>query len=581
MRTRNHFTFARTAALILTLAAASTLAPSPAAAQLEATLNAQRFLPAPSYHSFMTVDTARLLPAMGLGFDLTFDYAWRPLQVRTSDSLERQYGMIDGLVGGHLRAGFAPVDWAEIDVIFPFMQVTQVGTGLPGVGGNRAHYSIGDIELAGRFRLLAEEKAVGIAVIPFVAFPTGSRKLYASRGTFTFGARAALSRHWKVFHFGAHIGYRLVPGASVINESVAVDDELMYGVGVGVSPVPEWLDINLELMGAGTVGPQRFKLAPQALAGGVHSPLELHANVRLRTPVGLDVVVGGGPGLTLGAGTPGFRLFLGVSWAPPLSGAGDDPDGDRIRGDADACPNEPEDRDLFEDHDGCPELDNDGDGINDLDELDRRCINKPEDKDGFEDEDGCPDLDNDADGNPDTSDKCPNEPEDVDGYEDTDGCPDADNDGDGISDDLDLCPDRPEDMNGEKDEDGCPDEVKAVVKAEKIVILDKILFVTDSDSIIMDSYPILDAVKQTLKDHPGIKRVRIEGHTDDRADDAYNLDLSIKRAEAVMRYLVEQGVEPGQLEATGYGETRPLVANDTEENMQKNRRVEFSILDQK
>jgi len=571
---RTRITLAVTA---LTLAL---LTPSFASAQLEATLNAQRFLPAPSYHSFMTTDTARLLPAMGLGVDLTFDYAWRPLQVRTSTNLERQYGMIDGLVGGHLRAGFAPADWVEIDVIFPFMQVTQVGTGLAGVGGNRAHYSIGDIELSGRFRLLAEEKAVGIAVIPFVAFPSGSKKLYATRGTFTLGARAAVSRHWKVFHFGAHIGYRLVPGQSVINDSVAVDDELMYGLGVGVSPVPAWLDINLELMGAGTVGPERFRLPPQDLTGGIHSPLELHANARLRTPIGLDVVVGGGPGLTLGAGTPGFRVYVGVSWAPPLSG-GDDPDGDRILGKADLCPNEREDRDLFEDHDGCPEPDNDGDGILDLDEADRRCRNKPEDMDGFEDEDGCPDLDNDEDGNPDTSDKCPLEPEDVDGHEDTDGCPDEDNDGDGNPDTTDLCPDRPEDMNGVKDDDGCPDEVKAVVKAEKILILDKILFVTDSDKIIMDSYPVLDAVKQTLKEHTEIKRVRIEGHTDSRADDDYNMELSIKRAEAVMRYLVEHGVEPSRLEATGYGETKPLASDDTEENMQKNRRVEFTILEQR
>ena len=579
MRTRNHTSIGRAAALGAALITLLTLAPSPAAAQLEATLNAQRFLPAPSYHSFMTTDTARLLPAMGLGVDLTFDYAWRPLQVRTSDSLERQYGMIDGLVGGHLRAGFAPAEWVEIDVLFPFMQVTQVGTGLAGVGGNRAHYSIGDVELAGRFRLLAEEQAVGIAVIPFVSFPTGSKKLYATRGTFSFGARAAVSRHWKVFHFGAHIGYRMVPGAAVLNGSVAVDDELMYGIGVGVSPVPDLLDVNLELMGAGTVGPERFKLPPQDLAGGVHSPLELHANVRLKTPVGLDVVVGGGPGLTLGAGTPGFRLYLGVSWAPPLSG-GDDPDGDRITGEADLCPDVKEDRDLFEDHDGCPELDNDGDGINDLDELDRRCINKPEDMDGFEDEDGCPDLDNDQDGNPDTSDKCPNEAEDVDGFEDTDGCPDTDNDGDGISDEADYCPDRPEDMNGVKDDDGCPDEVKAVVKAEKILILDKILFVTGSDSIIMDSYPVLDAVTQTFKEHTTIKKVRIEGHTDGRADDDFNMELSLKRAKAVMKYLVDHGVAAGRLEAVGYGETKPLAPDDTEENMQKNRRVEFSILEQ-
>jgi len=66
--------------------------------------------------------------------------------------------------------------------------------------------------------------------------------------------------------------------------------------------------------------------------------------------------------------------------------------------------------------------DRDGDGI--PDELDK-CPDEPEDKDGFEDEDGCPDPDNDHDGIPDDKDKCPNEPETVNGVADEDGCPDS------------------------------------------------------------------------------------------------------------------------------------------------------------
>jgi len=65
-----------------------------------------------------------------------------------------------------------------------------------------------------------------------------------------------------------------------------------------------------------------------------------------------------------------------------------DPDKDGIVGDADKCPNEPEDKDGFQDEDGCPDPDNDGDGIPDA--VDK-CPNEPEDKDGFQDEDGCPD----------------------------------------------------------------------------------------------------------------------------------------------------------------------------------------------
>lgn len=69
-------------------------------------------------------------------------------------------------------------------------------------------------------------------------------------------------------------------------------------------------------------------------------------------------------------------------------GSGSDRDGDGIRDDMDRCPDEPEDRDGFEDQDGCPEADNDQDGIVDLDD---KCPAEPEAKNGRQDEDGCPD----------------------------------------------------------------------------------------------------------------------------------------------------------------------------------------------
>lgn len=97
-----------------------------------------------------------------------------------------------------------------------------------------------------------------------------------------------------------------------------------------------------------------------------------------------------------------------------------DPDHDGLRGEDDACPDQPEDLDGVEDGDGCPDLDNDHDGV--LDALDL-APNLPEDLDGFEDEDGRPDLDNDNDGIADADDLCPDRAEDFDGVEDGDGCP--------------------------------------------------------------------------------------------------------------------------------------------------------------
>jgi len=111
--------------------------------------------------------------------------------------------------------------------------------------------------------------------------------------------------------------------------------------------------------------------------------------------------------------------------------------------------------------------DRDRDGIPDARD---RCPDQPEDKDGFEDDDGCPDLDNDGDGIPDARDRCPDEPEDRDGFEDSDGCPDLDNDRDGIPDARDKCPNEPETVNGKDDDDGCPDELDPVAADPRATI---------------------------------------------------------------------------------------------------------------
>ena len=149
---------------------------------------------------------------------------------------------------------------------------------------------------------------------------------------------------------------------------------------------------------------------------------------------------------------PAMSIAFNLGWTGTL--ATKDSDNDGIPEKEDLCPNEPEDKDGFQDQDGCPELDNDEDSI--YDAVDK-CPNLAEDRDGFQDEDGCPDPDNEYDGILDAQDKCPNEPEDMDGFEDYDGCPELDNDKDGILDSQDKCPNDPETYNGFEDTDGCPD----------------------------------------------------------------------------------------------------------------------------
>jgi OOP family OmpA-OmpF porin len=217
--------------------------------------------------------------------------------------------------------------------------------------------------------------------------------------------------------------------------------------------------------------------------------------------------------------------------------------------------------------------DRDGDGI--PDNLDK-CPDEPEDKDGFQDEDGCPDLDNDGDGIPDALDKCPNEPEDKDGFQDEDGCPDPDNDNDGIPDARDKCPNEPETFNNYKDDDGCPDEVPAEVKKFTGVI-EGINFKTGSADILAGSYVLLDRAVKVLQDYPDVN-LEISGHTDSRGKAEYNLNLSQRRADAVKTYFVQRGVASVRLQAVGFGLTRPIADNKTSSGRATNRRTEFRLI---
>jgi OOP family OmpA-OmpF porin len=256
--------------------------------------------------------------------------------------------------------------------------------------------------------------------------------------------------------------------------------------------------------------------------------------------------------------------------APPPPPEPGDRDGDGIVDPDDGCPDEAEDLDGVEDEDGCPEAeDRDADGLRDARDL---CPLEAEDVDGYLDQDGCPEADDDLDGLLDAADRCPRDPEDREGFQDDDGCPDPDNDGDGIPDVADACPNEP----GPADEQGCPRVYEDVeVTSRGIVIRQRIFFELDRAVLQPRSYPILDTVAQVLRDFPDMT-VEIQGHTDDRGSDEYNLRLSQARAEAVREHLITRGgIEPGRLTARGYGEERPIDSNRTRRGQANNRRVEF------
>lgn len=238
-----------------------------------------------------------------------------------------------------------------------------------------------------------------------------------------------------------------------------------------------------------------------------------------------------------------------------------DTDGDGVADDADRCPSTP--AGVKVDAKGCP-VDSDGDGVADY--LDK-CPGTPSGV--LVDAAGCP-RDSDNDGVTDDKDACPGTPAGA--AVDSKGCP-LDSDGDGVADYLDKCPNTPPHI--EVDETGCP---KIIKKGEKIIL--DVQFATNSADPDEASREILNGVAQTMKDFPEIK-IAVRGFTDDVGSEAYNRQLSDRRAKAVMAYLEKQGVAGKRMSAKGFGEDpKHFVAdNATEAGRAKNRRVEIESVE--
>jgi OOP family OmpA-OmpF porin len=118
------------------------------------------------------------------------------------------------------------------------------------------------------------------------------------------------------------------------------------------------------------------------------------------------------------------------------------------------------------------------------------------------------------------------------------------------------------------------------VRDNKIEIKEKIQFEYNKAVILPASFSLLDEIADVLKKNPHIKKVSIEGHASAEGDAKHNLKLSDDRAKSVMKYLVDKGIEAKTLTAKGFGSTKPIADNKTDEGKEKNRRVEFVIVEQ-
>lgn len=256
--------------------------------------------------------------------------------------------------------------------------------------------------------------------------------------------------------------------------------------------------------------------------------------------------------------TPDLQWFTAVTWE---MGKDKDDDRDGVPNKNDLCPHTPAGTTV--NIEGCAEKDvrdADRDGVPDSQD---QCPNTP--RGTVVDALGCP-KDSDHDGVPDVKDKCPGTAKGVAVNEQ--GCA-IDSDKDGVLETKDRCPNTLPTIR--VDQQGCPiRETQDLGKLQK-----NINFEVGSDKLTKASLPVLDNLVDLLMNIPPGVRIEVQGHTDSDGKASYNLDLSQRRAESVVKYLVSKGISADRLRAKGYGMEKPIADNRTLSGKRLNRRVEL------
>jgi OOP family OmpA-OmpF porin len=324
---------------------------------------------------------------------------------------------------------------------------------------------------------------------------------------------------------------------------------------------------------------------PYVYLGGGYTSVDSKGEAMLNGGLGFNTWFNDNIGLNFQTGTKnGFtdkiKNHFQTSVSLVLKFGGTDTDGDGVYDKNDACP---EVAGLME-FNGCPDAD--GDGIKDSDDACPEvaglvAMNGCPDADGdsIADKDdmcpkvkgtkankGCPDSD--GDGVVDKNDKCVTEA----GPMANGGCPWPDTDGDSILDKDDKCPT----VAGIASEGGCPEVISNEAKMGMDSFAEAILFNLESASFQRGVEKDLDGMLAIINEFPDAK-FAIRGYTDTSGSVSGNLKLSNARANAVLDYLVENGIDAARLTTTGFGQESPIASNNTRAGRVQNRRVEVKV----
>ncbi len=455
----------------------------------------------------------------------------------------------------YLDIGAEILDRFAFQVSLPVIVYQSGGNTSAGHGDAIAVKPVAPMDMRLDFRAILfrnDTRSFKLGAIAGVWVPTGNTFSFGGDGgaSGTIGLSAEIDLK-KVF-FLANTGPQFRPVGGINDFTLA--NEWRYSAGAFIPMRDGAFRLGAQIFGSAGFGQKGTYSAP-------NTPLEWMAEMRMATDVRKRgwFSVGGGSRLTTGY-APDFRIVALAGYSFPIADTDPPSPGKRFKAE------------RYKEHGA----DTDHDGIPDDIDL---CPTEPEDGKPPNPDDGCPALpDRDGDGIPDNVDKCPDVPEDFDGIDDTDGCPEDDADKDGIMDAQDACPKEPGEADPDPKKNGCPKFIRRITGSSEIQILKTIEFATGKSTILSKSFPILDEVVRLVKVNPDIQHLDIEGHTDNKGSDDLNERLSNDRAHSVMKYMVEKGIAADRLSAAGYGPKRPIADNNTADGRQRNRRVEFHIV---
>jgi outer membrane protein OmpA-like peptidoglycan-associated protein len=533
---------------------------------------------------------------------LSLDYAHNALLGGNYDpngTFHQTAAIVEHMLVGHVDVAGSFLDRVQLSATLP-VTLMERGTeafGLKPIGGA----AVGDPRFGVFVRLWgqAEKSPVSIHLGGFIWAPIGADKYHAGdptvRGIPEIALGGLIKRHVRWWWQGGilirpQVSLGFGPGSTAVSQFQTAaslhwtDLDKRYSVG----PELSW--------GVDLLGPN----AGKRRANDVGLLVGASYNIVRQVQIGLAI----GAGLLTQVGDPDVRVIARLAYAPireekkkppkPADSDGDgvaddfdncphqsgspgakgcpDEDKDGIPDAQDACPNQPPGTHPDPNAKGCPVKDADNDGIPDAEDA---CPNLPPGATPDPKLKGCPVKDADNDGIPDAEDACPNLPPGAHPDPKRPGCAMADQDNDGVPDAEDACPDQAGQTNpSDPKQLGCP---KIELTQGSVTELRSVHFRTNEAVLLPESFPILDAVAKYMLEHKEVDEVEIAGHADDTGTHEWNLRLSRHRAQACVDYLASKGVRKGRLRAVGYGDTKPLSTDRSDEQRARNRRVEVRV----